>query len=395
MISFSEFAKALHRFLPDLNQGDYVKALLDHIVVFEDEDMNPVHTQKLDTLKRYYSGTSFATFAKRSRDHLDPEVFASFVADFDPELQEEVRQALSGYLSDSQLQKFPESCADLFVRVIKAEADGTVGSEGHDNEATQAAMLMPYQMQTMEDRLKDECNRRCLLCGEKRTSHVLTEIVPSSSDYKVRNDVRGLLEERMLKDDIPDFNNDYDTHGERNYALLDPNCYSEYTNNFSAEKCSGLMSNKIYAIRQAEIQEELDSLEVDRSLSELLDSLDRLIDPEAVAALQYSPTSISNKIEPERHILKAQVSELVARYYGFIKNELHAREGLNGFQFIDLQYSMKKYFLTLQRAGEDQDEIYSRLALWVKDSTRCKSIVACEILVAFFIQDCEVFNEIA
>lgn len=395
MLSFSDFAQAVRDFLSsDLSNGEYVKQLLGHIVYFDNPDMDPVPPAKDDTLYRYYSGAPFQAFAKRIKNHLNEGMFSEFVESVEPTIQEEARQKLAPYLSDTDLNSFPEACSKLFADVIRAEANGDAGGAGKIANL-QPSLSLSYQLQTAEDRLKDECHMRCLLCGEKLKSYVKTEIIPSASDYKVRNEIKNLLKKKSLDESIPDINNEYDTHAEYNLALLDPNCHTLYERDFSPEKCSQLMTNKIFALRQAAIQEELDGLEVDRSLSELLDSLDKLIDPEAVTALQYSPTTIANKIESERHILKTQVNELVARYYGFIRDSLHAREGVNGFQFIDLQYSVKKYFTTLERAGEDQDEIYSRLAVWIKESTRCKSLVACEILVSYFIQECEVFHEIA
>ena len=49
----------------------------------------------------------------------------------------------------------------------------------------------------------------------------------------------------------------------------------------------------------------------------------------------------------------------------------------------------------MAQAGKKQTEIYSAMAIWVKDATSSTSLPACEILVSFFIQNCEVFNEIA
>ena len=90
-----------------------------------------------------------------------------------------------------------------------------------------------------------------------------------------------------------------------------------------------------------------------------------------------------------------QVTDQITRYYGFLKDELSQRDGLNGFDFTELALSMRRCFNLMAQAGKRQTETYSSMAIWVMEATGSTSLPACEILVSFFIQNCEVFNEIA
>lgn len=152
---------------------------------------------------------------------------------------------------------------------------------------------------------------------------------------------------------------------------------------------------KLSAMENYALQEKLDALEIDAELYDLLDSLDSLVDPVAVAKLQYKPRNVANKIEPSNFTLGMQVTDQITRYYGFLKDELSQRDGLNGFDFTELALSMRRCFNLMAQAGKKQTEIYSAMAIWVMDATSSTSLPACEILVSFFIQNCEVFNEIA
>ena len=123
--------------------------------------------------------------------------------------------------------------------------------------------------------------------------------------------------------------------------------------------------------------------------------MDRLIDLEKMESLQYAPHDIKEKIEPEYVTIKNDVSSKVSMYYGFIEEQLHQRDGINGFDFDGLAMSVRHCYKNLSKQGLSQDHIYSQMALWVQRMTGCENLVACQILVAFFVQECEVFDEIA
>ena len=51
--------------------------------------------------------------------------------------------------------------------------------------------------------------------------------------------------------------------------------------------------------------------------------------------------------------------------------------------------SMKRCFKKLDSLGECHEAIYRRMTEWV-----CENRSACEVVISFFIQSCEIFNEI-
>ena len=56
--------------------------------------------------------------------------------------------------------------------------------------------------------------------------------------------------------------------------------------------------------------------------------------------------------------------------------------------------SMKRCFKKLDSLGECHEAIYRRMTEWVSESTGCENRSACEVVISFFIQSCEIFNEI-
>jgi len=397
-ITFSLFAHAVRELFPShLNQKEYVFKLLDSIVDYdENPDKNPVYSYSPDTLGDYYSGAPFKKFAQKIRYHLDESKFAKVIADAPQGAQEVARKELAPYLPSTQSHEFLDSCARLFIEVIENEAEREASTNRKENAAPPSLPFeMHYDEQSDIDLLKLEGKGRCFLCGKKMRRFSKQEIVPSELDYRGRKKIMEALEGKLASGTVPDLNNDYDTHSISNMALMHLECAADYTANFSAKACADLYVKKLSLVENNALQEKLDTLEIDAELYKLLDSLDSLVDPGAVAELQYKPNNIANKIEPGNFTLGMQVTDQITRYYGFLKNELSQRDGLNGFDFKELALSMRRCFNLMAQAGKKQTEIYSAMAIWVMDATGSTSLPACEILVSFFIQDCEVFNEIA
>ena len=71
------------------------------------------------------------------------------------------------------------------------------------------------------------------------------------------------------------------------------------------------------------------------------------------------------------------------------------REGTGDFELIASE--VKIAFKKLDNGTLSQDEIVEYLAEWIKNKTGVgnQHITACRIVVAYFIQNCEVFNEIS
>lgn len=392
-ISFSEFARKARSLFPHETQGGYIKILLGEITDFsKDEEGNPLHTYRLDTLSKFYNGSPFRVFAGKIFPFLDVDKFADYVEGRSFDTREKVREALSDFLSQTQSREFPRACAELFANIIKAESEGHPYSID-DNIQNQLSLMLPVQPEDDADYLKAECDNRCLLCGKRLKEKTVMEIVPSSTGIPIRAEVNDKLKHKGVKE-LPDLNGNYDTHSVSNRVLVHPNCATKYMFKPDANQISDLYIKKQAAQERLMLQDTLDNLEVDEALGELLGSIDDLIDPEAIEELRYKPEKLSNKIYPEHTTLLFDVRDKVLCYFGFIQKSLSTLKYSKGYTFKDLAHSVKRCFTALDSLEMNQQEIYYEMTNWVSEKTGCKNLIACQILISFFVQDCEVFNEI-
>ncbi len=394
-ISFSQFAEAVRCLFPgDLNNGEYVKELFSKIVDFgENEEGNPIYSRSTDTFKRYYSGNSIRGFAGLIIGNLDLFKFENYVGKQSPDDIEAARKSLAEYLPESQYAKFPQAVAQLFEGIIRSESKG---KEYIPEKTIQYTLPMQTEyIPTPEiDILREESSGKCLICGKRLKNQTVLDIVPKTSNVEERNEICKALQTRGVED-LPDLNGSFSTSSIENHALVDANCKTDYEAHFKPDKAAQLLIAKHKASQRMLLMDMIDSLEIDEYLGKLLDSMDCLINSEDIESLKYAPHDIKEKIEPEHVTLKLDVSSKVSMYYGFIEEQLHQRDGVGGFDFEDLAMSVRRCYKNLAKQGLNKECIYTQMSLWVQRMTGCENIVACQIFIAFFVQECEVFDEIA
>ena len=113
--------------------------------------------------------------------------------------------------------------------------------------------------------------------------------------------------------------------------------------------------------------------------------------------LPLNALRLDQKISPNNPLLKTEITDKVLRYYNYIDSLFSSmeREGTGDFELIASE--IKIAFKKLDNGTLSQDEIVEYLAEWIKNKTGVgnQHKTACRIVVAYFIQNCEVFNEIS
>ena len=59
-----------------------------------------------------------------------------------------------------------------------------------------------------------------------------------------------------------------------------------------------------------------------------------------------------------------------------------------------LSEQIRGAFLKMESISKDKSLIFSKIVEWIKNKTQSNSVEACEAIVSFFVQNCEVFYEI-
>lgn len=113
--------------------------------------------------------------------------------------------------------------------------------------------------------------------------------------------------------------------------------------------------------------------------------------------LSMDALRLDQKILPANTLLLNDETTRVLRYYHYIEGIFASmeRDGTGNFNLIASEIAVA--FNKLNQGTLSQDEIVEELAKWIKNKSGVgdKNLRACHIVVAYFIQNCEVFDEIS
>lgn len=150
--------------------------------------------------------------------------------------------------------------------------------------------------------------------------------------------------------------------------------------------------NSKYALRidvnDAALEEEIQSV---------LFRLAGITDETELKELPLDALRLNQKILPENRLLRNDEMTRVLRYYNFINDIFSAmdRDGTGDFELMASEIATA--FRKLNSGNLSQDEIVNQLAEWIRNKAGVdgRYLRACHIVVAYFIQNCEVLDEIS
>lgn len=136
-----------------------------------------------------------------------------------------------------------------------------------------------------------------------------------------------------------------------------------------------------------------DSIEIENAISEIILRLSKM--PENYTSqLAYNPITIDKKIETKYTMLKKDIKNNVVNYYSYIKEQFKELSQSDASLFERLAKEIKYRSDNLINEGNSQEVVFNKLVDWLKEKATTTQETACRAIIAFFVQNCEVFYEI-
>lgn len=178
-----------------------------------------------------------------------------------------------------------------------------------------------------------------------------------------------------------------------NKIALCLDCHHEQDYKTSLNDYLNLMNVKKQLLNLTQLRESIENLSLDDELIELINKI-ALLNGGQLEQLRYSPIPIANKIEKNNQLLKTKIEAYVNKYFTFIRDCFRDLDGKNGFQLEAISSEFKLCYLKLKKET-NQDLVFELIVDWVMKETKTSYKNACEAIVSFFVQNCEVFDEIS
>ena len=103
---------------------------------------------------------------------------------------------------------------------------------------------------------------------------------------------------------------------------------------------------------------------------------------------------IDKKILPYNSLLRRDIKTHVLTYYKFIENKFKELDKMKSRASTKIAHKIQGVYLDLAEIENDQEIIFYKIVEWLMATASTNNRTACVIIASFFVQNCEVFDEI-
>ena len=377
---FKIFAHALSTEIGNgANPEDFVKELFSNIYV--DAQDNPIIEDQNDkNYRNYYYGDSDITrFVKKITGALIKDNFSNYILNknmTDDSIQH-LCDVLSPTILDISKNNYHIKIAERFEQIIHNAA-----APKRKKKKVKPESVEENTQLTLEDTIT-----------EKYGAGLMAEagnICPYDGCSKP-------LMLRMNGVSVPDYavviiDKSQSSENTENMIALCHSCALKFSNSAGKEDISRLQEIKKKLLDDSDTQMIVSDQYIEESIRNVILKIPDIDPVIETAELNYQPVPINNKIEKNNHILLRKVKYYVENYYNAVESTFKELSGIIEFRKFCRQIGTN--YDALYDKGYDQIKIFDRLVDWLQKSTNGNRD-ACEIVIAFFVQKCEVFDDIS
>lgn len=170
-------------------------------------------------------------------------------------------------------------------------------------------------------------------------------------------------------------------------------CHSEYDHHTTKDEYLKLVEKKKQLNNLIAMREILDTIDIDRSIKTVINKLKQIeVEEDDNIELNYNPVEIDNKIK-DYSIFRKKIKNNVLTYFPLVRDIFKEVVGDdNDYEIISIE--IKKAYIKIKKMSEKQELIFSKMVEWLKNKTQELTNDVCEIIISYFVQNCEVFDEI-
>ena len=357
--------------------------------------------ERFDTYREDISDKKISMLVSRQRPVPDAIKQASLI----PELA----QAALDYYEDKVMKDMnPFRKDDVMNQLVKViTADKEIGDKKRDellnlyNRGQEGRFLgevflyavnrpnKPDNSVGFEDApLIAEANYECPICHKK-----LVETVKNSPIK--RYVITHIFPEGLSKEESKELAAIYpkpkDLEQADNLIALCDHCADDYLMNPIGEEYKKIYDIKRVLARNYKAKESVNAVDLEDYIRVVLDALAKVNDSVQLVPLEYEALHIDEKFEAKNFILKTETQIKVLQYYRYIESIFSESE--TNFDLIASEIKMCSQ--KLETSGMSQSDVIDYLSEWIRNKTNLgtESRPACNAVVAFFIQNCEVFHK--
>lgn len=237
----------------------------------------------------------------------------------------------------------------------------------------------------------EEVNSCCPICGKPlvlekkgRTKKLceIAHVFPNSpTDYE-----KNILKEVRVAGE--------NSESPLNKIALCKDCHDEYDELKTVESYDRMYDLKERLRAELDAKKGIVNYNIEDELVTIISVLGKLTsdDYKTMQKLELKALTINQKIEDDYFLLKNKIEQDTLQFFLFIQNKFKCL-GEEAASFDTIAYNVKHAYCSLRDKKLDKGQIYDQMVAWFQNKTHCRR-ESCEKMVAFFVQDCEIYEEL-
>ncbi|MEA5024110.1 hypothetical protein SDC9_41890 [bioreactor metagenome] len=178
-----------------------------------------------------------------------------------------------------------------------------------------------------------------------------------------------------------------------NKIALCRDCHGTQDFHTTIEEYLKLMEIKKTCLRQTALHDATSTLGLENEIETVIEKICELKESD-ISEINYKAVIIANKFVSDEMLLKSKITGYVMTYYTYIRDLFKNMERTTAFNLDILSGQIRACFIKMDSSGANKHEIFENMVNWVNNETQNTSKLACEAIISFFVQHCEVFYEI-
>lgn len=238
--------------------------------------------------------------------------------------------------------------------------------------------------------LFDEVHGRCPICGKRLThskngriyrTFEVAHIYPANPTP----DEEALLSnEERLSEDVNDL---------RNVVAVCRICHKKFDTPRTIDEYRTWVRMKKKLLQESQIKDNYILFNIEDDIATIIERLNSVDIEEIGVPLSLTSLKVDEKANDTLpYILKRTIKNNVVDYFDFVQKEFLDIDKVTPYKFSTIASQIKGFYYKCMQINNNQEAVYYSLVDWLDEKTNHYSKAACEILVAFFVQDCEVFS---
>lgn len=192
-----------------------------------------------------------------------------------------------------------------------------------------------------------------------------------------------LKDEVRLSEDVDD---------ESNLIALCRDCHKVFDNPRTIEGYRDMVAIKKELQRLSSLRNSWFDNSIDDEINKVIASLVSF-SGDALEELSLDAITVDLKSDKTLNpLVKLKIKNNVKYFYSDIKSKFSELDKGEPYTSDTIYSQVKTYYFKLKKIGLDQTQIFSALTDWIKNVTDCDGAEVSEIIVSFFVQNCEVYS---